>query len=121
MIFKANVFPKLHTVKGLIRPSSKKSRFGPPFNSQYVNGMQTLLKSAWENFYHIFSSLCKNLIWKMYILGKSEACLLTQWQLMTSILFGIVRVFCFQFKCNYLKNEKFFSIFCSITEIYIKF
>ena len=40
---------------------------------------------------------------------------------MTSIVFKIVRIYSNQFKCKYLKNNKSFLIFSSISEIYIKF
>ena len=42
----ANVFPKLPTVKDLVRPPSKKHCFRTPFDSQHVKGSQTLVKSA---------------------------------------------------------------------------
>ena len=40
---------------------------------------------------------------------------------MTSILFLVETIQCKQFRCIYLKNETFFSIFFFIFEIYIKF
>ena len=45
-IVRANVFPKLQTVKDLVRPLSKKRRFRTSFNSQHVRGSQTFVKSA---------------------------------------------------------------------------
>ena len=57
MIFKAILFRKLQTVKDLIKALSKKYRFRRPFESQHVKGCQTLLKSVWEHFHYIFSSL----------------------------------------------------------------
>ena len=57
MIFKATLFRKLQTVKDLIKALSKKYRFRRPFESQHVKGCQTLLKSVWEHFHYIFSSL----------------------------------------------------------------
>ena len=51
----ANIFPKLKTVKNLFRPTSKKRRLRTCFESQHFS--QTLVKSAWEHFYHIFSAL----------------------------------------------------------------
>ena len=54
MIVIANVFPKLETVKDLVRPLSKKPCLRTPFDSQHVKAPQTLLKSAWEHFYHLF-------------------------------------------------------------------
>ena len=49
----ANMFSRLQTVKDLGRTLSQKRRFRTSFNSQYVKGSQTLVKSAWGNFYHI--------------------------------------------------------------------
>ena len=62
MIVKATLFRKLQTVKDLIKPFSKKYRFRRPFESQQVKGCQTLVKSSWEHFHHIFSPLRENLI-----------------------------------------------------------
>ena len=50
----AYVFPKLQTVKGLVRPMSKKPRLRTSFDSQHVNGSQTTVKSAWMYFYQFF-------------------------------------------------------------------
>ena len=50
----ANVFPKLQTVKDLVKPLSRKSRFRTSFDSQDVNGCQRLVKSAGEHFHYIF-------------------------------------------------------------------
>ena len=41
----ANVFPKLQTVKNLVRLLSKKRRFTTRFDSQHVKGSQMLAKS----------------------------------------------------------------------------
>ena len=38
----ASLFPKLHTVKDLLRQMSRKLRFRTPFDSQHVKGSQTL-------------------------------------------------------------------------------
>ena len=40
---------------------------------------------------------------------------------MASVLFFIGRIYPNQFKCNYLRNKNFFSIFSSIFEMFIKF
>ena len=42
MILIANVFPKWQTVKRLVKPLSRKRRFRTSFDSQRVNGCQTL-------------------------------------------------------------------------------
>ena len=72
MIVIANLFLKLQTVKELVRPRSKKGRFRRTFDSQHVKGSKECMKSAWKNFYHIFSSLCEKLIWKIYPLVICE-------------------------------------------------
>ena len=45
MIVVANVFPKLETVKILLRPLSKKRRFRTRFKCQHVKASQILVKS----------------------------------------------------------------------------
>ena len=65
MIVKTNVFPKLKTVKDVVRQMSKESRFRTPFDSQQVKGSQTLVKSAWQCFYGNYSSHWENLTGKM--------------------------------------------------------
>ena len=115
----ANVFPKLQTVKHLVKQLSRKHRSRISFDSQGVNGCQTLVKSSWEHFYDIFWSLWGEMICKYVVHSnlKSEVCLLTHWLPMTSILFRIVRICCSLLTCNYLINQKFFWIFSSIYEI----
>ena len=68
----AKVFPKLQTVKYMVRPFSKKRRFRTSFDSQHVKLSQKLVKSAWEHFYHIFPSLSSKMIQKMFPLLKVE-------------------------------------------------
>ena len=53
----ANVFSKWQTVKDLVGLLSKKRRFTTSFDSQHVKGSQTIVKSKWEHFCQIFSSL----------------------------------------------------------------
>ena len=68
MIVIANVFPKLQTVKNFVRPFSKKRRFRRPVDIQHVKESQTLVKSAREHFYHIFSSLWWEINWQINLL-----------------------------------------------------
>ena len=110
MIVIANAFPKLQTVKDLLRPLSKKWRFRTPFDRQHNKGFQTLVKSAWEHFHHIFSSLWGKLIWKISPLVICEI-LGVFVNKLTSILFGIVRICQSRFKWNYLKNDEPFLYF----------
>ena len=72
MLVIADVFPRLLTVKDLFRPLCKKHRFRRSFGSQHVKGSQTLVKSAWEHFYHIFWSLWREMIHKLSPLLKFE-------------------------------------------------
>ena len=65
MIVIANLLRKLQTVQDLVRALSKKHLFRGPFDSQHVKGSQTLAKSAWEHFHHIFPLLWEMLIWRI--------------------------------------------------------
>ena len=72
MIVIANVFPKLQTVKNLVRLLSKKRSFRTRFDCQHVKGSQILRKSQWDRFFHVFPSFSENLIWKMFPLVIGE-------------------------------------------------
>ena len=61
----ANVSPKLATVQGLFTPLTIQRRLKTSFYSQQVKRFQTLVKSSWEHFYHIFWSLWGEIIWKI--------------------------------------------------------
>ena len=106
----ANVFPKLATVQGLATPLTIQRRLKTSFDSQHVKRFQTLVKSSWEHFYHIFSSLWGEIIWKISPWLKFEIIgfLLTHGLSITSILFRIVRICCSLFKSSSLKNKKQF-------------
>ena len=58
----ANVLPKLATVQGLVTPLTIQRRLKTSFDSQHVKRFQTLLKSSWEHFHHISSSLWGEMI-----------------------------------------------------------
>ena len=60
-----NVFPKLAIVQGLVTPLIIQRRFKTSFDSQHVKRFQTLVKSSWEHFFHIFSSLWGEIIRKI--------------------------------------------------------
>ena len=106
----ANVFPKLATVQGLVTSLTIQRRLKTSFDSQHVKRYQTLLKSSWEHFYHIFSSLWGQIIWKISPWLKFEIIgfLLTHGLSITSILFRIVRICRSLFKSSSLKNKKNF-------------
>ena len=112
-IVMGNVFPKLVTVHGLVTQLTIQRRLKTSFDSQHVNWFETLVKSSWEHFYHIFSSLWGEMIWKISPWLKFEIIgfLLTHGLPITSILFRIVRICRSLFKCSYLKNKKHFLPF----------
>ena len=60
----ANVFPKVATVQGLVTPLTIQRGLKSSFDSQHVKRFQTLVKSLWEHFYHISSSLWGEIIRK---------------------------------------------------------
>ena len=68
----ANVFSKLQTGKDLVEPISKNRPFRTSFDIQDVNVCQALLKSAGEQFYHIFCSLWGEMTWEIYPLLSFE-------------------------------------------------
>ena len=47
-------FPKLQTLKDVVRQMSKDTRLRTSFNSQHVRESQTLPKCARHHFYHTF-------------------------------------------------------------------
>ena len=104
----ANVFPKLATVQGLVTPLNIQRRLKTSFDSQHVKQYQTLVKSSWVHFYHIFSWLWGEIIWKISPWFNFEIIgfLLTHGLSITSILFRIVRICRSLFKSSYLKNKK---------------
>ena len=56
----ATFLRNVQALKDLVRPHSKKPYFRTPFYSQHVKVSHTLVKSEWELFHHIFSSLWEN-------------------------------------------------------------
>ena len=68
----ANVFPKLATAQGFFKQLTIQRRLKTSFHSQHVKRSQTLVKSSWVHFYHTFSSLWLEIIWKIYPWLKFE-------------------------------------------------
>ena len=64
----AEVFPKLRSPKNKVRSMSIKSRFKGSFKKQHGKCAQTLLKFAWQNLYHIYWSLWRQLTCKKSLL-----------------------------------------------------
>ena len=112
------------TDKDFATPLFKKHRFRTPFDCQHVKGSQPLLKSAWEHFRLVFSSLWDNLISNIpslltfsifgllgIILTANEKYALRDCQ----NLFTPVQMHLFS------KLKPFFTFFCSICRKYLKF
>ena len=72
MMVIANVFLKLQTEKNFVAPLCKKRRFRKRLDSPHVKVSGILAKSAWECFYHFFSSIWGKLIWKVSPVGLGE-------------------------------------------------
>ena len=106
----ANVFRKLAPVEGLVTPLTIQRRLKTSFDSQHVKRFQTQLKSSWKHFYHIFSSLWGEIIWKISPWLKLEIIgfLLKHGLPITRNLFRIVRICRSLLKSSSLKNKKHF-------------
>ena len=50
----AYIFPKLQTVKDVVRKVSKKSRFRRPFDKRHGKQSQKLSKSVRQHIYHVY-------------------------------------------------------------------
>ena len=50
----AYVSPKLQSGNNMVRQIFKQSCFRAHFDSQHVKASETLTKSAWQHFHHIF-------------------------------------------------------------------
>ena len=68
MTLTPDVFPKLRTLKNVVRSMPKKSRFKGSFKKQHGKCAQTLFKFAWQNLYHIYWLLWRQLTFKKYLL-----------------------------------------------------
>ena len=64
----AQVFRKLRSSKNKVRSSSIKSLFKGSFRKEHGKCSQTLLKFAWQNLYHIYWSLWRQLTFKNFLL-----------------------------------------------------
>ena len=68
----ADVFPKIQTAKTMVWQMPGYPHFRTHFDSQHVTDSQTIVKSAWQHFYHIFSSLLGIFSRKIYLLVICE-------------------------------------------------
>ena len=72
MMFIANLFPKLQTVKNFVTALYKRRCFGTRLDSRHMKLSGILAKSPWECFYHFFSSISGKLTWKIFPLVLGE-------------------------------------------------
>ena len=94
----------------MVTPLTIQCRLKTFFDSQHVKRFQSLVKSSWEHFYHVFSSLWGEIISEISPWLKFEIIgfLLTHGLPITSILFRIDRICRSLFKSSYLKKKKYF-------------
>ena len=100
----------------MARPLTKQRPVRTSFDSQRVKRLQTLVKSSWEDFYHIFSSMWGEMIWKISLWFNFEIIgvfLNTYGLAIPSIVFRIVGSCRSLLKSNCLKNKKYFLRFLS--------
>ena len=109
----AFVFPKLQTPGTWLDKCLKGLILEDPSRSNMVNTP----KHSWNpdhNTFIIFIDQCQgNWVGKSlsYWHEKSWDCMLTHWLPKKSILFFIETIERYQFRCNYLRNKKFFRDF----------
>ena len=113
MAVTAFVVPKLRTVKTWFDKCLKSLVSEVPSRSNMVS-----VPKHCSNLHHStlirFIDHCQgNWVGKSlsYWHAKSWDCFLTYWLLIKSILFFIGTIQRYQFRCNYLRNKKFFIIF----------
>ena len=72
MMIIANMFPKSQTVQNFVTPLCKKCCFQIRLDSRHMQVSRILSKSPRECFYHLFSSICGKLIFKLSPLVLGE-------------------------------------------------
>ena len=119
----ANVFPKLHTMKRLVRTVFKQQRFKTGSGSQCVKVSQTLPKSPWEPFYYVFSSWSEKLIWKLspLVVGEILRVFVNRLTAIDKNPANDCQNLPLPIQSQLSEKQKTFLIFCSISRIYIKF
>ena len=98
----------------MVRTFTKKHIFRTSFENQHVKGSQTLVKSSWQDFYHIFQSLWGRMILKISPPSRFQITgvfVNTHGLPTTSILFWSVGICRSLLKCNYLDKKKYFLSF----------
>ena len=113
MTFVADVFLNLQTPKEVLTKMSKKFYFTEPFGKKHGKRVETLTKLN-ERTFIMFIDPCEcNSVLKSVFewYARPYDCLLTLSLPITSILFLTEATYCNIFRCNYLKNEKYFLVF----------
>ena len=115
----AEVFPKLRSPKNKVRSMSIKSRFKGSFKKQHGKCAQTLLKFAWQNLYHIYWSLWRQLTFKKFHLVICKISRLFPNTLSADGKYSLLNR---DNSTQPIQIEKnFFSFFLYFFKIYIKF
>ena len=109
----AAVFPKLATVEGLVMPLTIQRCLKTSFDIQHVKRFQTVVKSWWEHFYHIFSSLRGEMMWKIspWLKFEIRGLFVNIWAPDYKYPVPDVTICCSLFKSSYLRNIKHFQGF----------
>ena len=118
----ADVFPKLHTQKNLVRSMPKKSSFKGSFAKQHGKCAQTLLKFPWQHLYQIYWSPWTQLTCKKSMLVISKISRLFPNTLSADGKYSLFnRGNWTNLDAIISKTKDFFSIFFCIFEIQVKF
>ena len=111
----AEVFPKLRSPKNKVRSMSIKSRFKGSFKKQHGKRAQTLLKFAWQNLYHSYWSLWRQLTSKMSMLVTCKI-----WRLFPNTLGAYGKYSVFN-RSNLAERKQKQTTFSHFFSAYLKF
>ena len=101
---------------------STRSCFRGPFDKWHGKQTETLLKSEQQHLYHIYWSLSRQLSWKNSLLVICKMLELFVNPLTSiDLLFLIETSYSNIFRCNYLRNEKYFLNFFGISKFRFNF
>ena len=118
MIVITNVCPKSKTAKDLVREMFKEPVSEHLLTVNMLKSVPNTCEIYMRALLSYFSPLWGKMIWKMSLLVTRKILGAFVNSLAADGKYPLwnLRLRPFQFKCNYLKNEKFFSIFCSFLE-----
>ena len=106
----------------MLRPLSKKRPFRTHFDSQHVRESQALANSPSERFYHVVSSLSGKLMSEMssLVLGEILGVFVTKLTADEKYFVQDCQNLQLPIQMQLSEKKNFFSIFSSISGIYIK-